>query len=91
MPSYAVLTLNDPAQADLFGNTGPAANAVTWLAAYRDAGTQLGEQATHGQLGRGLRAILTHVVIFAWNRIGLSAASQAVLARAATTALLPRE
>jgi hypothetical protein len=37
-----------------------------------------------------LRAILTHVVIFHWNRFGLSATSQGILARAATTALLPR-
>lgn len=43
-----------------------------------------------GRLDCGVRAILTHVLIFHWNRFGLSAASQGILARAATTALLPR-
>lgn len=78
----AVITLDDPAQADLFDTAGPAAHAINWLTAFREAGDQLGEAAAHGRLGRGLRAILTHVVIFHWNRIGLSANSQAVLARA---------
>jgi thiopeptide-type bacteriocin biosynthesis protein len=84
-----VLTLNDPSQADLFDSTGPAAHAITWLTAYRDAGTRLGEKAVRGQLSRGLRAILTHVVIFAWNRLGLSPTTQAILARSAVAALLP--
>jgi thiopeptide-type bacteriocin biosynthesis protein len=84
-----VLTLDDPARADLFDDAGPAAHALGWLMAFRDAGGQLGEAAASGHLGRGLRAILTHVVIFAWNRIGLSPTSQAVLARSAVAALLP--
>ncbi|ABW14727.1 hypothetical protein Franean1_5369 [Parafrankia sp. EAN1pec] len=47
--------------------------------------------AAQTHLGRGLRAILTHVLIFHWNRLGLSATSQAVLAHAAAAALLPRD
>jgi thiopeptide-type bacteriocin biosynthesis protein len=74
----------------LFTPSGPIAHAAPWLAAFRTAGRQLGDDATNGHLDRGLRAILTHVVIFHWNRFGLSAASQSILARAAATALLPR-
>lgn len=74
----------------LFNSGGPAAHAAPWLAAFQTAGRQLGDAAARGRLDRGVRAILTHVLIFHWNRFGLSAASQGILARAATTALLPR-
>jgi hypothetical protein len=37
-----------------------------------------------------VRAVLAHVLIFHWNRLGLSAAAQGILARAATAATLPR-
>ncbi|MFN2496985.1 MAG: thiopeptide-type bacteriocin biosynthesis protein [Pseudonocardiaceae bacterium] len=74
----------------LFAPGGPVAHAAPWLAAFQTAGRQLGDAAAQGHLDRGVRAILTHVLIFHWNRLGLSAASQGILARAATTALLPR-
>ncbi|SQD98934.1 hypothetical protein FMEAI12_5000026 [Parafrankia sp. Ea1.12] len=67
------------------------AHAAPWLAAFQTAGRQLGDAAAQTHLGRGLRAILTHVLIFRWNRLGPSATSQAVLAHAAATALLPRD
>ncbi|MFC0862168.1 thiopeptide-type bacteriocin biosynthesis protein [Sphaerimonospora cavernae] len=74
----------------LFAPGGPAAFAAPWLAAFTATGRRLGEAAAQGRLERGLRAILTHVLIFHWNRLGLSATTQAILARAAGTALLPR-
>ncbi|RAY15420.1 hypothetical protein DPM19_12060 [Actinomadura craniellae] len=74
----------------IFGPSGPAAFAATWRDAFRTAGKQLGTAAADGRLDRGLRALLTHVVIFHWNRLGLSATTQGVLARAATAAFLPR-
>ena len=86
-----VVTLSNPSRIDLFDKGAPAAGAIEWLAAFERAGDQLGHAAKQGNLGRGLRGILTHIVIFHWNRLGLSATSQAVLARAATTALLPTE
>jgi thiopeptide-type bacteriocin biosynthesis protein len=86
-----VVTCGDPTRTDLFHPDGPAGHAAAWLAAFQQAGHQLGHTAASGRLGRGLRAILTHVVIFHWNRLGLSAASQAILARAAAVALLPRD
>lgn len=73
----------------LFVPGGLAAHAAPWLGAYRTAGHELGSAATDGHLERGLRAILTHVMIFHWNRLGLSAISQGILARAASEALLP--
>ncbi|GAB1819629.1 thiopeptide-type bacteriocin biosynthesis protein [Herbidospora sp. RD11066] len=63
----------------------------SWRDAFVRAGRQLHEAAVGGQLERGIRAILTHLIIFHWNRIGLSAGAQAVLARAANAALLPED
>ncbi|WP_433259679.1 thiopeptide-type bacteriocin biosynthesis protein (plasmid) [Streptosporangium sp. CA-135522] len=81
-----------PVQADsaLFAPGGPTAFAAPWLAAHQTVGRQLGHAATQGRLDRGLRALLTHIVIFHWNRFGLSATTQGILARAASTATLPR-
>jgi thiopeptide-type bacteriocin biosynthesis protein len=85
-----LLSIPDLVDSELFTPGGPVAHAAPWLAAFLTAGRQLGNDAAEGHLDRGLRAILTHVVIFHWNRFGLSAASQGILARAAVTALLPR-
>lgn len=85
-----LLSIPDLPASELFTPGGPVAHAAPWLTAFRAAGRRLGAAAADGRLERGLRAILTHVVIFHWNRLGLSAASQGILARAATTALLPR-
>lgn len=85
-----LLSIPDPVDSELFTPGGPVAHAAQWLGALRAAGEQLGHDAGDGRLDRGLRAILTHVVIFHWNRLGLSATSQGILARAATIALLPR-
>ncbi|WP_083753485.1 lantibiotic dehydratase C-terminal domain-containing protein [Actinosynnema sp. ALI-1.44] len=75
---------------DLFTPGGPAGHAKPWLDAFQSAGRQLGDAAAAGYMGRGLRAVIGHVVIFHWNRFGLSATSQGVLARAAVEALLPQ-
>jgi thiopeptide-type bacteriocin biosynthesis protein len=74
----------------LFTTGGPVAHAAPWLVAFHRSGRELGDAATDGRLERGLRAALVHVVIFHWNRFGLSAAFQGVLARAAAAAALPR-
>lgn len=85
-----LLSITDLADSELFTPGGPVAHAAPWLAAVRVAGERLGDDAAEGRLERGLRAILTQVVIFHWNRFGLSATSQGILARAATAATLPR-
>jgi thiopeptide-type bacteriocin biosynthesis protein len=84
-----LLAIPDLSTSELFDRGGPAAHAASWLADFQAAGQRLGASAAQGRLGRGLRAVLTHVVIFHWNRFGLSAISQSVLARAAARALLP--
>ncbi len=84
-----LLAIPDLSTSELFDRGGPVAHAASWLAAFQAAGQRLGTSAAQGHLERGLRAVLTHVVIFHWNRFGLSATSQSVLARAAASALLP--
>jgi hypothetical protein len=75
----------------LFAPDGQAAYAAWWLAAHVQAGQKLGRAAGGGHLDRGLRAILAHVVIFHWNRLGLPARTQGILAQAAKAAILTRD
>jgi thiopeptide-type bacteriocin biosynthesis protein len=63
----------------------PLAYAARWAAAYTAAGRELAVLAAAGQLHRGLRDILAHHVIFAWNRLGLPYTAQAILAATAKT------
>jgi thiopeptide-type bacteriocin biosynthesis protein len=63
----------------------PLAHAARWADAYTAAGRELAGLAAAGQLHRGLRDILAHHVIFAWNRLGLPYAAQAILAATAKT------
>jgi thiopeptide-type bacteriocin biosynthesis protein len=67
----------------LFGPHGPLAFAAPWAAAFDAAGRALGAAAANGTLERGIRGILAHHVIFHWNRLGLAARTQGILARAA--------
>ncbi|WP_150244697.1 thiopeptide-type bacteriocin biosynthesis protein [Nocardiopsis quinghaiensis] len=63
----------------------PLAFAAPWEAAFTSTGRYLHEAAHTGTLHRGLRAVLAHHVIFHWNRIGLPARTQSILAHAALT------
>jgi thiopeptide-type bacteriocin biosynthesis protein len=74
-----------------FTDPDTAGYARPWLAAFDAAGRELRDADAAGQLRRGLRAVLAQIVIFHWNRLGLSAPAQGVLAHAATTAILPPE
>lgn len=78
------------ADSALFAPGGPVAYAAPWLAGFIQAGRNLREAAATGCLDRGLRAVLAHIVIFHWNRLGLPAQTQGVLAHAAKAAILPR-
>ncbi|MFE4059374.1 thiopeptide-type bacteriocin biosynthesis protein [Streptomyces sp. NPDC059096] len=62
--------------------------AADWVQAFRHAGKDLGSAARDGTLDRGLREVISYFVIFHWNRIGLPARAQSVLAHAARTAIL---
>jgi protein-L-isoaspartate(D-aspartate) O-methyltransferase len=54
--------------------------AESWLAVFETAGQQLAALDRHGQMNRGLRAVLAHHFIFHANRAGLPGADQATLA-----------
>jgi thiopeptide-type bacteriocin biosynthesis protein len=84
--------LTIPVQADsaIFANPALSACTQPWAAAFSNAGHALAEASAAGTLQRGLRAILSHLLIFHWNRLGLPAVTQTLLARAATVAILTR-
>ncbi|MFF4992014.1 thiopeptide-type bacteriocin biosynthesis protein [Streptosporangium saharense] len=61
--------------------------SADWLNAFEQAGSQLKDLREQGELTRGIRAVTALHVIFHWNRIGIPAATQAVLAQAAKEAV----
>ncbi|MDX2680053.1 methyltransferase, FxLD system [Streptomyces soliscabiei] len=50
------------------------------VAAFEDAGRRLRQLAAEGRLIRGIRGVITHHAIFAFNRAGVSAEAQAATA-----------
>jgi len=72
----------------LFDTHGPLGFAAPWATAFHHAGHALATAANQGTLKRGTRDILTHHVIFHWNRTGLLTTTQSILAHAAKTAIL---
>ncbi|MER7043655.1 methyltransferase, FxLD system [Streptomyces jumonjinensis] len=62
----------------------PGVLSDEWLTAFESAGQALAALARKGRLGRGIRAVLAHHFIFHANRVGLTAADQASLAKLAT-------
>jgi thiopeptide-type bacteriocin biosynthesis protein len=72
----------------LVGASGPLASAASWAETFRRAGRTLGAAARQGTLQRGLREIISYLVIFHWNRLGLPVRTQSILAGAARAAIL---
>ncbi|MEV7600942.1 thiopeptide-type bacteriocin biosynthesis protein [Kitasatospora sp. NPDC089797] len=64
---------------------GPLAHATQRARAHSDTGAELAGLHAAGRLHRGLRDVLAHHVIFAWNRCGLPYATQTSFAAAAKT------
>src|SRR6266487_465188 len=62
---------------------GPLGRQGDWITAFERTGQALARLARHGQLARGLRAVLAHHIIFHANRAGLPAEDQSALARLA--------
>lgn len=62
---------------------GPLAQHHEILRQYQEAGSELGDLYWAGRLTRGLRAVLAHHVVFAWNHRGLPSERQALLATTA--------
>jgi protein-L-isoaspartate(D-aspartate) O-methyltransferase len=69
--------------ADSDTNGSPLARAPHWPGAFTQAGRHLADLAQHGRLSRGLRAVLTDHLLFTFNRLGIAAEHQAVLAGSA--------
>ncbi|QFZ20514.1 thiopeptide-type bacteriocin biosynthesis protein [Saccharothrix syringae] len=83
------LTLADTApDGPLFTTGGPLAAQSGWATTFRDTGRALAEANRTGHLTRGLRDVLSYHVIFHWNRLGLTARTQAILAHSARHAIL---
>jgi len=72
---------------ELMRTGGPLAHLAEWARAYADTGQDLAHLMQLGLLHRGLRDVLAHHVLFAWNRIGLPYPTQATLAYAAKTVI----
>ena len=67
------------------GSLEPAAD---WFTAFERAGAALKELNRDGCLTRGLRAVIAHHTIFAWNRLGIPAPAQAAIAQASKEVIL---
>lgn len=65
----------------------PLTIPTAWPHAFTAAGRDLATLAATGRLHRGLRAVLAHHLIFAFNRLGLPHAVQATLAAGAKAAV----
>jgi thiopeptide-type bacteriocin biosynthesis protein len=89
---HQLISLDTSPAAPPVNANGPLVFARQWLAAFTQAGHALGAAAHEGTLHRGVRDVLAHHVIFHWNRLGLTARTQGVLAHAAFEAILnPRQ
>ncbi len=98
VPTAKVHAMADSIRQLLIADTSPSGpmlqsdrtlkSAADWVSAFRQAGRDLGTAARGGALDRGLREVISYHVIFHWNRIGLPARTQSVLAHAAHTAIL---
>jgi len=69
----------------------PLASAPAWSAAFEHAGQALADLAQQGNLTRGLRAVLAHHLLFAFNRLGVSAQHQHMLATAVSRVVFQPE
>lgn len=72
----------------LLTSDGPLTTAADWISGFRLAGQALSTAANAGDLHRGLRDVLAHLIIFHWNRLGLTITAQATLARAAQDVIM---
>lgn len=75
----------------LLGDGAPLAFAAAWAAAFATTGRDLARLAADGLLHRGLRAVLAHHIVFAWNRLGIPYAAQAALSHTAKQVVFGRD
>lgn len=85
-PSRALLrllTVDTSAAGPMVNRSGPLEFAAPWLLAHETAGHDLRKATDDGTLQRGLRDLIAHLVIFHWNRLGITDPTQGVLAKSA--------
>jgi thiopeptide-type bacteriocin biosynthesis protein len=85
---HRLLTADTGPGTPLTSTDGPLASFTAWAEVFTDAGRDLQRLAHEGNLGRGLRAVLAHHVLFHWNRLGLPYPTQALLAQATANVIL---
>lgn len=83
-----LMAMSSEARHELFTPAGVLNRAASWRNGYSTAGQKLRAATDAGVLTRGPRAIIAQTIIFAWNRLGLAAHTQGVLAVAARDAVL---
>jgi protein-L-isoaspartate(D-aspartate) O-methyltransferase len=68
--------------------SGPLEGHATWVGAFEQAGEALARLAAGGHLARGLRAVVSHHLIFHANRAGLPSGDQSTLFTIARRAVM---
>lgn len=72
--------------------SAPPNSQLAFVTPWQETFTHTGRLTAHaahtGTLQRGLRAVIAHHVIFHWNRIGLPARTQSIIAHAAHTMIM---
>jgi thiopeptide-type bacteriocin biosynthesis protein len=84
----ALLLSDITAGGPLLDVNGPLYSIAGWFEAFRQAGQALGSAAREGALRRGLREIISYLVLFHWYRLGLHVRTQSILASAACAGIL---
>lgn len=84
-----LLSVDTSPHSTLVETGGQLADAADWLNGFHSSGRVLAGLAGRGDLSRGLRGVLTHQVLFQWNRIGLPYDTQSLLAHACKAVVLP--
>lgn len=69
----------------------PLRSVPAWPMAFQHAGRGLADLAQRGTLTRGLRAVLAHHLLFTFNRLGVPAEHQALLAATAGQVIFQNE
>jgi thiopeptide-type bacteriocin biosynthesis protein len=81
------LMTTDMSSDALLSGPGPLVDFTAWIGAFTETGRTLRQLATDGALQRGLRAVLTHHILFHWNRHGLDQRTKSLLAHYAAEAV----
>ncbi|WP_172387955.1 methyltransferase, FxLD system [Streptomyces sp. MNP-20] len=69
----------------------PLTHHPSWASEFENAGGSLSLLSQRGRLTRGLRAVLADHILFTFNRLGVAATDQAVLATAASRVIFHRD